>query len=205
MRVRHVVLAAGLMLAAASTAILAKDPSWVLRAHGAFMESSANNHAEAGSGVESSIDIGGGFGVGAEYRFSGRLGLEFSALFAGLEIRSSLSAGSGVEQRLDLTMMPLTLAVPFHFDTGGRADLFVAPTLSVVRYLDVQTAAGATGGVSSRVGVDSDTALGAALGVELPFGNGHWALSAGLRYLKTGIEDTDLDPVIATLGFAYRF
>lgn len=204
MRVRHVVLAAGLMLAAASTVILAKDASWALRVHGAIMESSGSDSADVASGVTSTLDIGGGFGIGAEYRLSGRLGLEFSALFAGLEIRSRVAARPTVEQSLELTMLPLTLAVPFHFDTRGRADLFVAPTFSVVRYLDIETAVDAAG-VSYSVDVDSDAALGAALGVDLPFGEGRWAFSAGLRYMKTAIEDTDVDPVIVTLGFAYRF
>jgi outer membrane protein W len=204
MRIQKVVIAAGLLLAAASTTILANDPSWTLRVHGAIIDSSGEDRTDVGTGVSSSVDVGGGFGIGAEYRLSNRYGLEFSTLFAGLEIDNSVSGGAGLVQSLEMSMMPLTFAFPFHFDAGDRADLFVAPTFSIVRYLDIETSISGAG-VDSSVDVDSDAALGAALGVDVPFGKGKWAFSTSLRYMKTGFEGTDVDPVIVTLGFAYRF
>jgi outer membrane protein W len=204
MRIHHVAVAAGLTLAAASTSILAKDSSWTLRFHGAIVDSSGGSRTSVGDGIDNRVEAGGGFGIGAEYRLSHRCGLEFSTLFAGLEIRNSLSGGTGVAQGLELTMMPLTLALPFHFDVGNRADLFVAPTFSIVRYVDIENSV-SSAGVDSGVGVDSDAALGAALGVDVPFGKGKWAFSSSLRYMSTGFEDTDVDPVIVTVGFAYRF
>jgi hypothetical protein len=80
----------------------------------------------------------------------------------------------------------------------------VAPTFSLVRYLDIETATGGRSAGAS-VGTDSDAALGVALGLDVPFGRGRWALSTGLRYMETRTGGTDLDPVIVTLGFAYRF
>jgi len=204
MRIHHVVLAAGLMLAAASTSILAKDSSWTLRFHGAIVESSASDRTSVGNGTFSSVDVGGGFGIGAEYRLSDRFGLELSTLFAGLEIGSSVSTRAKAFQSFELSMMPLTFAVPFHFNTGGRVDLFVGPTFSIVRYLDIETYTSGAG-VGTSVNVDSDAAFGAAFGVDVPFGNGKWAFSTGLRYMKTRAADTDVDPVIVTLGFAVRF
>jgi outer membrane protein W len=204
MRFHHVVLAAGLTLAAASTSILAKDPSWTLRFHGAIVDSSGESRASISDGIDSSVEAGGGFGIGAEYRLSRRYGLEFSTLFAGLDIRSRVGGGDGVATGLEMTMMPMTFAFPFHFDAGGRADLFVAPTFSIVRYVDIHTSVNVAG-VDSGVDVDSDAALGAALGVDVPFGKGKWAFSSSLRYMRTGFEDTDVDPVIVTVGFAYRF
>jgi outer membrane protein W len=204
MRIHHIVLAAGLMLAAASTSILAKDSSWTLRVHGAIIESSASDRTNEGNYAVSSVDVGGGFGIGAEYRVSNRFGLEFSTLFAGLEIGSSVSGGAKAVQSFELSMMPLTLAVPYHFRTGGRVDLGGRRIIKKVRYLDIETYADRAG-VGTSVDVDSDAALGAALGVDVPFGNGKWAFSSGLRYMKTRAADTDVDPVIVTLGFAFRF
>jgi outer membrane protein W len=204
MRNQHIVLAAVLILAALSTEVQAKDASWTLRVHGAIVESSAGDQASVQNGVSSSVDVGGGFGIGAEYRFSDRLGFEFSALIAGLEVGSSVSGRTFEARSFESSMMPLTFAVPFHFDTGTRADLFVAPTFSIVRYLDVETTVGGAS-VGTRVDVDSDAALGAALGVDVPFGKGKWCFSTGVRYMKTKVENTDVDPVIVTVGVAYRF
>ncbi len=53
--------------------------------------------------------------------------------------------------------------------------------------------------------VDSDVGIGAALGLDVPIGKGKWAFSTGLRYIKTQAEEVDIDPVIVTIGFAYRF
>ena len=149
-------------------------------------------------------DAGGGFGVGVEYRVSDRLGLEFSTLFAGLQIEQAASAGTEAVYDLEMTMMPLTLAVPFHFGAGQGVDLFVGPTFSVIQYLDMETYAG-SGGTGTGIEVDTDTSLGAAFGIDAPIGRGKWAFSAGLRYMASSPADVDLDPVIVTLGFAYRF
>jgi outer membrane protein W len=204
MRSLHVIVAAGLLLAAFTPATHAKDSSWTLRVHGAIVESSAESRASIDDGITNRVEAGGGFGVGAEYRMTRKLGLEFSVLFAGLEIDNRVGGGPWTVQSLELTMMPLTLAVPYHFDTGGRVDIFVAPSFGIVRYVDIETRV-AWGGAGTRVDVDSDAAIGVAAGVDVPIGKGKWAFSAGLRYLKTSAEDTDIDPAIVTIGFAYRF
>jgi hypothetical protein len=41
--------------------------------------------------------------------------------------------------------------------------------------------------------------------MDIPFGKGKWAFSSSVRFMKTAFEGTDLDPVIVTVGFAYRF
>ena len=203
MRIHRFVLAVGLILATAPQAISAEDSSWTLRFHGAIVDSSVETRTSIG-GVSSSVDVGGGFGIGAEYRRSQKFGVEFSTLFAGLELNNSVSGGRGLSQSLEMSMLPLTFAFLFHFDPGGRVDLFVAPTFSVVQYLDIGTFIDATG-VGATLEADTDAAFGAAVGIDVPFGKGKWAFSSSLRYMKTGFEKTDVDPVIVTLGAAYRF
>ena len=48
-------------------------------------------------------------------------------------------------------------------------------------------------------------AFGAALGVDIPFNKEKWAFCTGLRYLRTAVEETDVDPLMVTLGIARRF
>lgn len=204
MRITGIVLAASLLCVGMSPAILAEGSSWTLRFHGAIVESSADDDTSIDNGVKSSIDMGGGVGIGAEYRLSQRFGLEFSTLFAGLEVSSSVSASPATAAFVELNMVPVTVGFPIHFDIADRVDLFVAPTLNFVKYGDVRWTAGGSR-VSSSVDVDSDIGLGAAVGLDVPFGKGKWAFSTGLRYMKTEAAETDIDPVIVTIGFAYRF
>jgi outer membrane protein W len=205
MKIHNIVLATGLLLVAGSTAALAKDSSWTLRFYGAIVQSSAEGETSVGDGIVSSIDAGGGVGIGGEYRLNNRLGLEVSAIYAGLQFDSSLSGRAMGYQSSASSMLPLTFAVPFHFGTGSSVDFFVAPTFSIVRYEDVETFVSGTQ-VGSSIDVHTDTALGAALGIDVPFGKEKkWAFSTGLRYMKTGVEEVDVDPVIVTLGAAYHF
>jgi outer membrane protein W len=204
MSITRILFAMLLVSVVASPAILAQGSSWTLRFHGAIVESSASDDTSFDNGVTSSVDIGGGVGIGAEYRFSNRLGLELSTLFAGLEISTNVSVRPAAVESVELSMVPVTFGLPIHFDIADRVDLFVAPTVSLVNYRDVRTTVGGSR-VSSSVNVDSDTGLGAAFGLDVPFGGDKWAFSAGLRYMKTKAEETDIDPVIVTIGFAYRF
>ena len=193
-----------LMLSAA----VAEDSPWTLRFHGAIVESSVEQSATAATGgVSSRVDVGagGGIGLGAEYRLSDKIGLEFSTLLAGVAIDTTFAAGgSGLYESLELSMVPLTLGVPFHFGVGSRTDIYLGPTLSYVSYVDTSYSVSYQS-AQSVVDVDSDTAFGAAVGLDAGFGDGGWAFSTGLRYMKTAAGETDIDPLIVTLGFAYRF
>lgn len=186
----------------------AGPPRWTLRFHGAVVESSGSHDAVAANGSTIRIDRGtsGGFGIGAEYRLSDRVGLEVSTLFAALEIDTHVSAkGSALGERLELSMMPWMLSIPIHFDTAGKADLFIAPTVGHVTYYNARTSWNPSF-AAAGVEIGSDTAYGAAIGLDAGIGSGpNWAFSAGLRYLRASAGDTNVDPLIVTVGFAYRF
>lgn len=202
MRTSRAVIAALIVFTATCLPTAAGDSNWTIRFHGAVLDSEASSNAGL-DGVQARVDLGGGFGVGGEYRFSERLGIDLSILFAGLEIASTV-VGGNVTQDLDLSMVPFTVGVPIHFKTGEKIDLFFVPSISRVGYMDIDLRVG-PGSVSSDVDVDEDIALGAALCADLPFGKGGWAFSTGLRYLDTSAENRPIDPVILTVGFAYRF
>jgi outer membrane protein W len=204
MRIARVVLATSLACGVASPAILAGGPSWTLRFHGAIVESSGGDDVGFADGVVSRVDSGGGFGIAVEARLSNRIGLELSTLYAGIDVRMQASARLATAQSVALSVIPVTFGLPIHLPTGDRLDLFVAPTLNIVTYNDVRTTFDGFG-MDSSVSVDSDLGFGAALGLDVPFGKGKWAFSSGLRYIKTRADETDIDPVIVTIGFAYRF
>jgi len=200
----RVLLATSLAWSIATPAILAGGPSWTLRFHGAIVDSSGGGDPGFADGLVSRVDGGGGFGIGVEVRLSDRLGLELSTLYAGLEVSMQLSAKAATAETVALGIVPVSFGLPIHLPTGDRLDLFVAPALSIVSYRDVRATVGpfSTG---TSVNVDSDLGFGAALGLDVPFGKGKWAFSSGLRYIKTASDETDIDPVIVTIGFAYRF
>jgi outer membrane protein W len=200
----RLVLAASLVCVVAPSAIAAEGSSWTLRFHGAIVESSGGGTTSFAGGAVSRIESGGGLGIGLEYRLSERFGLEFSTLLAGLEIGMRASARLGTFESFEMSVVPLTFGLPIHFDTGERVDLFIAPTLSIVHYTDIRSSVDWFG-MESTVSVDNDLGIGAALGLDVPFGKGKWAFSTGLRYIKTQAEKTDVDPLIVTVGLAYRF
>ena len=127
-------------------------------------------------------------------------------MFAALEVGANASASrSTLTGSVELSMMPLTLGVPFHFNAGRRVDIYVAPTVSHVSYHDIRTSISP---LQARTYVDigSDTALGAAVGLDAGFGSKeNWAFSTGLRYMRADAGGRNVDPLIVTIGFAYRF
>jgi outer membrane protein W len=186
----------------------AGDSPWTLRFHGAVVRSSASRDATTTSGATYQVDLGasGGFGIGAEYRFSDGIGLEVSTLFAALELGANASARrSSFVESVEVSMMPLTLGVPFHFRPGRKTDIWVAPTVSYVTYHGIRYSA-RPWLAGTAVDVSSDTALGAAVGLDAGFGSqANWAFSTGLRYMRANAGGTEIDPLIVTIGFAYRF
>lgn len=203
---KHLLLLLVLVIVFCTTAEAGESP-WTLRFHGAIVHSSAPREKAVANGVVGSIEVdtSGGYDFGAEYRFSERVGLELSVLFAALAFENKMSVGgTSTWESLEASMVPLTLGVPFHFSAGRGTDISLAPTLSHVSYLNISNSARA-GAFESRIDIDADTALGAAFGLDRPFGAGSWAFSFGMRFLKTDAAGTDIDPLIWTVGFAYRF
>lgn len=186
---------------------LADDPGWTLRFYGALVDAPSQAGVSVGD-VSAGADLGGGggVGVGAEYRFSKRVGLEMSFLFASIHFDASVEVGSKtVSQSFEMGMVPLTLAVPIHFQAGKRMDLFVAPSFSRVAFMDFEVKIG-SGGVQAGWNDQSSLALGLGVGFDLALGKKQkWAFSSSLRAMKTEVQGTGLDPFIMTVGAAYRF
>ena len=211
MRIRQVILliSAASLLAASAGAV---EKGWRLRLNAFYLDSSAGLDyvRDTDRLTNSGSDTGVGGGINAEYRFSSLVGLEFGVL-AGTEVDYGLS---------DSVSMSATCAgVNFHFATNRKADVYAGPLVAVVQYSDFSAGPlfvlpGSPSPPRIRVRLDTDYALGANLGVDLPLGEGNWLFNANARYLVTkmaaetssGVHDVvNYDPLMLGFGFGYRF
>ena len=98
---------------------------------------------------------------------------------------------------------------------NDRIDFYVGPFIALVNYGKIRA------DVQNRwftFDFEDDTAAGIQLGADI--GKGPWAFHVGLRYIETAAEEDEgegededdereirvgIDPVIATVGFSYRF
>ncbi len=194
---------------------------WIVRAFGAYLDAFDEYRAttirtptQSYAGIEESsvlkLDSGTGFGLGLEYLFNDRLGVEAGIIVADLDAHFMVDI-------LDLWGMaddeaqfsPLTLGVNYHVTPHSRVDFFVGPFVALVQYDDVQF--NTLGEVFTR-DFEDDWTFGLNLGVDVPFGSeSPWAFTGGVKYLETSAEgandvpNLDVDPLIFTGGIAYRF
>jgi outer membrane protein W len=178
-----------------------------------------------GTGVAAQPTLGGdddpafGVGVGLEYRASRRLGVELSALTA--EIEEELTFGffdDSVTIGTALRMTPVLAKLNVHLTPDSRADLYLGPVAGRMMYgdFDVTVHSSLDGEtVRGSVKTEDDWAWGAHIGVDVPVGDRGLFFTAGATWLKAEVEIEDpeeggtfssnLDPLIAQVGFGYRF
>jgi len=102
------------------------------------------------------------------------------------------------------------LSLNYHFTPGKRADFFLGTSIG---YAFLGDATFNTLGTTFKENFEDHLTYGLGLGVDVPFGAEHnYAFTAGVRqlFLRTeakGASDfsVDVDPFIATAGFAFRF
>lgn len=162
------------------------------------------------------FDGGQAIGAQAEYRFNKWLGLGFGAFFGGLENHFELdffdANGDFVWDMTDedVDTFGLFAGPVFHLTPDSRVDLFVGPLLG---YLDYGSVDFRLQGRSFRRSYDSETALGAQLGLDIPFrADSKWSLYVGAMYFDVSAEsdeapafDIDLEPLFLNLGVSYDF
>jgi outer membrane protein W len=160
-----------------------------------------------------------GGGVGLEYRASRRLGVELSALTA--EIEEEFTFGffdDSVTIGTALRMTPVLAKLNVHLTPDSRADLYLGPVAGRMMYgdFDVTVHSSLDGEtVRGSVKTEDDWTWGAHIGVDVPVGDRGLFFNAGATWLKAEVEIEDpeeggtfrsnLDPIIAQVGFGYRF
>ena len=184
------------------------------------------------------VDNGAGFSVGYEYKFNSRVGMELSLSYTQNDLLLQGEGNGGylsntgqvqngsiqVFQSGELTMIPLTLGVNYHFFPDRPLDLYLGGFLGFVFFDDLQLDGERINldfiglpptvlGEPETVAVESDTTYGAILGVDLPLGASAWVFNASARYsrisatVRDGNDEFTLNvhPVTLQFGVGYRF
>jgi hypothetical protein len=167
-----------------SPAIRAEESENIVRFGGGWYATTgdANDLSDNGLGLWGSY----------EHRFFEKLGVEL--MLAYVDYDSFLDILGGI------SMTPATATLNFHRNAGGKVDVYVGPTLGFAR-LEIGEGFFGTGDESS----ETEFAWGAAVGVDVPFGQGPWAFSGSLRYLTADFDGSDFSNVVFHLGAGYRF
>jgi len=203
-------------VAAASTSRTPRDSAWTLRGFAGPLSGDDELRTVGlradGTSERTKLQAGDGFlaGVGAEYHFNDRVGLEGAIMTGSLDSMFTLDLNNdwGMESD-DLGFFALTLGPNFHLTPNSRMDFYVGPFVGL---FNVSEGEYRVLGESVKKDFDNEVVFGAQAGLGIPFGDSPWGLNLGLRYFALSLEEDggatqelDLDPIAATVGFAYRF
>ena len=203
-----------LMLTTMPAAANDDDSKWQLRIFASQVEADVDEIDSDGD-TRAESDSAVGFGASLEYRFNRRIGLEMGALVTDpdINIRQDQGNGQTVTASDGLGLTPIFASLNFHLTPDRRFDVYVGPTLAYVLYDDLTfTVPGQNG---ARLEGDNEFALGLNLGFDAALGDSSWTFGGSAKYLDTTFDSTlagdddrielDVDPIIVSLGFGYRF
>ncbi|MEE8526524.1 MAG: OmpW family outer membrane protein, partial [Thermoanaerobaculia bacterium] len=100
----------------------------------------------------------------------------------------------------------------FHLTSGSNVDFYIGPFLGYVQVDDVTHR---VLGSAVRIPGEDEVTWGAQIGLDVP-ASSTWAFTAGIKYLELSYDlsegddeanevEIGLDPLIFTVGVAYRF
>jgi outer membrane protein W len=195
---------------------------WTFRVFGADVRASADSAERLSSTAtdyRQKINLGahhGGFGAGFEYRplhvcDLSRWGIALDAISSELDTHLLVDRPSSWGRVRDkVSFTPVLLSLNYHLTPGKPVDVFLGPS---VGYAFLDSVTFNTLGSSYSEKFDDDFTYGINLGIDVPFGVEHnYAFTAGLRQLFLTAKGSgtlghnfDVNPTIATAGFAFRF
>lgn len=190
---------------------LAEAPKMHGRAALTFI-SPNDNIAIDGEDIDSKIDSALGLGLGWEWRFNERVGLDLNWFYGKHDV--SLDG-----EKFDSTkFMPVTVGANFHLTPDKKVDFFVGPVIGYVFYSDLKNG-------PVEVELDNDIVYGVNVGVEYPFKD-KVAFFGSVKYLKASSDgalripddeipvralvtvanpEVDVDPLVAQVGVSFRY
>jgi outer membrane protein W len=204
-------------LAIASGAAADSVGRWTIGLEGSLLSPQGDRAAFAAPGeAEGTATFGidgdgSGWGIGVEYGFTRRLAVELAVSSFDLDARVEIGSGAGPgASTIESTSFEVfLLGLDWHPMPDRRLDWSLGAFVAQSKLDDVVVAAGAPG--PGKLTFDDDHGFGVKLGLGWTLGPGsRWKVTGELRYLQTILEtdsaaaDLDLDPVIFSLGFAYR-
>jgi hypothetical protein len=204
--------------------VAATEQGWSLRVDGFAMDTQGGARRAASPGTVVYVGDGDGAAgaISCEYRRSELVGIELGAL-AGGDFDLSIKLGPLFDDSMaysDTVGFSAVLAgVNFHLTPGRRVDFYAGPSVAYLDYSDITLRVFDGSGPpfnfldTHRVHLtfDSDFAIGANVGLDVPLGEGRWLFNVNTRYFDTTIEGSQFesprnyDPLLFGLGFGYRF
>jgi outer membrane protein W len=159
-----------------------------------------------------------------EWRFSDRFGLELGLVGADHDVEGRLTGVARVIRNADnaildemmvdetediaeIQVTPWVFGALAHLTPEARVDVWIGIDLAYVMYDDLEID-------GESVPMDDELTGGAVVGLDVPLGDGAWAVSGAIRYIATEAEPSDsgpdaeavgVDPWIVQVGLAYRF
>lgn len=204
MRTRTVLLSRTGLLTALACAALAPagafaqeesgEFSWKFFVGGAYVVP-LNDSEISGSVLEAKSEFG--LELGIEWKPLDRFGFELAYLDATNDVEyGGTKAG-------EIDFKPWNFTFNIHLIDRNGFNWYIGPTLTYVDWGDIEGPAGVEP-------IDSEIGYGVSTGLAIGIGQ-TFAIQLGLRYLDssadsaTGSDSLDVDPLLASVGFAFRF
>ncbi len=202
--------------ATAEPVVVTVKPGWTARFFGVRVDPDEGPFRESsirpnGVSERSHLHLDGGAGAGAEleYHFNERIGLAASAIFANLGSELFFDLDDEWESdEDDVSFLSFLIGPNFHLTPDKKADVYLGLFVGLV---DLGSTSYQVLGETQRRSFDADTAFGAQLGVDIPFGQKGWGVNLAARYLDMTVEtgedgpEVAADPLILQAGFSYKF
>ena len=167
----------------------------------------------AGSAYQPEFENGGGFGLGVNWHFSGRVSLEVKAAVLASDMSLRVEEGDFVAL-VDVgyvNMVPVTALVQWHPFEKGSLRFYVGAGVAHVFIEDIEAE-----GLVPRTEFSNTTGLVVDAGLRIPMSK-RWSFTGDARYIPVetsgtarfgpnGIEgNLDVRPLIVSFGLAYQF
>lgn len=196
--------------------VAADDSRWTARFFGLRVDPDEGPLREStirpdGVSERSHLHLDGAPGAGAEleYHFNDRVGLAGSVLVAALGSELFFDLDDEWESdEDDISFLAFLIGPNFHLTPDKKADVYFGLFAGLV---DLGSTSYQVLGETQRRSFDADTAFGAQLGVDIPFGKGNWGFNLAARYMDLTVElgddgpEVGADPLLVQAGFSYKF
>ncbi len=145
------------------------------------------------------------------YFFNDNFAVELICCLAKHEVKGT-GAIAGLGEIADTWIFPPALTAQYHFNSGGQFKPYVGAGLQYIAFFDAGVGQNRLG--ASKVSIDDAVGFTLQAGLDISVGNGWYIntdvkktwLDTEVRWAGTGVRaDVDLDPLIVSAGFGYRF